>query len=155
MQANLFARDSHYEENILREAAEILYRRISHGDVMDSPQAVRKFLQMRLAGETSEKFGVLLLNSKHRVITFLELFQGTINQAHIHPREVVKAVIQHNAAAVILVHNHPSGSPEPSKADMTMTARLKEALALIEVRTLDHVVVGTEGTVSLAERGLI
>ena len=98
---------------------------------------------------------LLMLDSKHRVIAFHELFRGTLDGASVYPREVVKIALEHNAAAMILVHNHPSGDPEPSQADRALTIKLKEALSLVGVRTLDHVIVGQEGCVSLAEQGCL
>ena len=96
---------------------------------------------------------MLMLDNKHRVLQFRELFRGTLDGANVYPREVVKVCLENNAAAVILVHNHPSGDPEPSQADRTLTRKLQDALNLIDIRTLDHVVVGSEGCVSMAERG--
>jgi DNA repair protein RadC len=100
-------------------------------------------------------FAVLFLDTHHRAISYEELFHGTIDGASVHPREVVNAALRHNAAAVILSHNHPSGVAEPSEADRRITQRLKDALALVDVRVLDHFVVATEGSVSFAERGLL
>jgi len=121
---------------------------------MDSPEATRRFLQAELRDKTQEVFAVLFLDNQHRVLAFERLFYGTINQAAVHPREVVKAALRHNAAAVILAHNHPSGVAEPSTADRDITLRLRDALQLIEVRLLDHIIVGN-ACVSMAERGLI
>ena len=101
----------------------------------------------------SEVFGILLMDTKNRILTFRELFYGTIDGASVYPREVVKQALRHNAATAILVHNHPSGDPTPSQADKLLTERLKEALALIDVRVLDHIVVGTEGATSMVEYG--
>uniref|UniRef100_UPI0035B459B6 JAB domain-containing protein n=1 Tax=Pseudomonas fluvialis TaxID=1793966 RepID=UPI0035B459B6 len=98
-------------------------------------------------------FALLMLDSRHRVIAFEEVFRGTLDGASVYPREVVKLALEHNAAALILVHNHPSGDPEPSMADRNLTTKLQDALKLVGVRTLDHVVVGNEGCVSLAELG--
>ncbi|HSH84624.1 MAG TPA: DNA repair protein RadC [Guyparkeria sp.] len=124
------------------------------GPDISNPAAVFRFLQAELIAETQEVFGVLYLDNRHRVLTFERLFFGTIDQAAVHPREVIRAVIRHNAAAVILAHNHPSGVAEPSAADRRLTERLREALNLIDVRLLDHVVVGRP-CVSMAERGLL
>jgi DNA repair protein RadC len=110
-----------------------------------------KFAQLQAALEMAR----LLLDNRHRVLRFTELFRGTINGASVHPREVVKTALQHNAAAVILAHNHPSGVAEPSAADRQLTDRLKDALELVDIRVLDHLVVGDAGCVSFAERGLI
>ena len=96
---------------------------------------------------------MLLLDTKHKIIGFHELFRGTIDSASVYPREVVKTALEHNAAAMIITHNHPSGNPEPSQADIQLTTRLKEALALVDVRVLDHIIVGTDGCYSLVENG--
>ena len=103
----------------------------------------------------NEVFAVLWLNNRHHMLAFDEMFYGTIDGASVHPREVVRRAIEHNAAAVILAHNHPSGVAEPSRADTQLTRRLSDALGLIDVRVIDHIVVGAEETVSFAERGLI
>ena len=125
---------------------------LERGDVLSSPLATRAFLAARLRDYPFEVFGVLFLDNRHRVIAFEELFRGTIDGASVHPREVVRRALHHNAAAVILSHNHPSGVAEPSRADAVITRRLSEALGLIDVRVLDHVIVADE-MVSLAERG--
>jgi DNA repair protein RadC len=147
------------QEAIIRSAIETLEERLKGRDetVYATPEVVRKYLFLQLAQEPAEKFCCLFLNNRHRLIAFDTLFKGTIDGASVHPREVVRAVIGHNAAAVILAHNHPSGEAEPSQADIKITKRLVESLNLIEVRVLDHVVVGStvEGCVSFAERGLI
>lgn len=122
---------------------------------LTSPGLVRDYLQLQLSDRSREIFACLLLDSQHRVICFEELFQGTIDSAAVHPREVVKLALSHNAAALILAHNHPSGVAEPSQADQSITLRIKEALQLVDIRLLDHMVVGAGTTVSLAERGLI
>lgn len=143
------------ENEVIRQAKTILYSRmITHGVELTSPIAVYDFLQLELATEEQEIFSVLFLDTRHRLIEFKRMFYGTIDGASVHPREVVKAGLRLNAAAVIFAHNHPSGKAEPSQADITITTRLKSALALIEVRTLDHIVIGSHGdTVSLAQRG--
>jgi len=120
---------------------------------MTEPDKVNRCLQTLLLDYPYEVFGTLLLDNRHRVIAFDELFRGTIDGAAVYPREVIKHAIAHHAAAVILVHNHPSGDPEPSDADKRLTQRLKEALGLVDIRVLDHVVVGYEGYTSFAERG--
>ncbi len=131
-----------------------LFESVRRGDVLSSPQDTRAFLTLQLRDAPSEVFACLFLDNRHRVIAFEELFQGTIDGANVHPREVVKRALHHNAAALILAHNHPSGVAEPSQADRRITNRLKDALALIDVRVLDHIVVGDE-VVSFAERGLL
>ena len=129
--------------------------RLSKGRALTEPKQVFNHLQTLLQYHEHEVFALLLLDSKHRVIGFRELFRGTLDGASVYPREVVKIALEHNAAAVIMVHNHPSGDPEPSQADRTLTTTLKNALNMVGTRILDHVVVGHEGCVSLAERGYL
>jgi DNA repair protein RadC len=146
------------EDAIIKRAIEIMYTRMGapHGDVLTSPEATRDFLRINLAEKKSEVFACLFLDNRHRVIEYKELFYGTIDGASVHPREVVRRVIETNAAAVIFAHNHPSGMAEPSPADIRITQRLKEALALIDVRVLDHIIIGgMDDYTSFAERGLI
>ena len=142
------------ESEILKSAADLLAPRVI-GQILTSPEATRDFLRTKLAGLEHEVFCCLFLDQRHRVLVFEELFRGTIAGTAVYPREIVKRSLEHNAAAVILVHNHPSGVPDPSRADEVLTARLKDALSLVEVRVLDHLVVGREGIVSFSERGLI
>lgn len=123
------------------------------GETLSSPQAVRKYLQLLLARRPYESFAVLFLDVKNRLIAAEELFRGTLTHASVYPREVVKTALAHNAAAVILAHNHPSGTPEPSTADRTLTQALKQALALVDVRLLDHFVVAGSSIYSFAEHG--
>jgi DNA repair protein RadC len=125
------------------------------GPALEAPQAARQFLLAQLRDRPHEVFCVLYLDNRHRVIAFDELFRGTIDGASVHPREVVRQTLAHNAAAVILAHNHPSGVAEPSHADEIITRRLCDALALVDVRVLDHVIVGDGRCLSFAERGLI
>jgi DNA repair protein RadC len=137
-----------------------LTRRALHGElqrrpVFDSPGAVREYLRLQLAERPHEIFGVLFLDTQHRLICFEEMFRGTLNQTSVYPREVLKQALALNAAAVILTHNHPSGVAEPSRADEHLTRQLSAALALVDIKVLDHVVVGREGTVSFVERGLL
>lgn len=120
-----------------------------------SPQQTRDYLRLRLGHRTREVFACLFLDTRHRVIAYEELFQGTIDGASVHPREVVRQAMAHNAAALILAHNHPSGVAEPSQADRRITLRLREALALVDVRVLDHIVVGGSEMSSLAELGML
>lgn len=128
---------------------------LERGDVMDSPGATRRYLMSRLREYPQEVFAALFLDNRHRVIQFEELFRGTIDGASVHPREVVRRSLAHNAAALIIAHNHPSGVAEPSRADIDITQRLRDALALVDVRLLDHLVIGDQEIVSLAERGVI
>lgn len=123
--------------------------------VLSRPKDTRDYLKARLRAYPHEVFACLFLDNRHRVICFEELFTGTIDGASVHPREVVKRALYHNAAAVILAHNHPSGVAEPSRADQSITQRLKAALSLVDIRILDHFVIGDGETVSFAERGLL
>jgi DNA repair protein RadC len=143
------------DDEVIARALEILAARVHGRSVLDSPQAVKDYLRVRFAGLEHEVFSVVLLDSQNRVIDVREMFRGTLNQASVYPREIVKAALAANAGAVILTHNHPSGLPEPSRADEYLTQTLKSALALVDVRVLDHLVVGASGCVSFAERGLI
>jgi DNA repair protein RadC len=124
-------------------------------DVFDSPQRVKEFLALQLDGHGQEHFGVMFLDAQHRLLRFDILFSGTLTQTSVYPREVVRLALRHNAAAVVLAHNHPSGVAEPSRADEYLTQSLASALKLVDVRVLDHIVVGRGQTVSLAERGLL
>ncbi|WP_420476627.1 RadC family protein [Noviherbaspirillum sp. ST9] len=123
------------------------------GEILSSPQAVKQYLQLLLARRPYESFAVLFLDVKNRLIASEELFRGTLTQTSVYPREVVKAALGHNAAAVIIAHNHPSGTPEPSAADRTLTLALKQALALVDVRLLDHFIVAGRLVYSFAEHG--
>jgi DNA repair protein RadC len=144
------------DNEIISRALQILESRITYASSqpLTSPNDSKDYVRLRLAEREHEVFAVLFLDNRHSVIQYEEMFRGTIDGTSVHPREVVKSALAHNAAAVILAHNHPSGVAEPSQADMAITNRLKDALALIDVRVLDHLVVG-ETVVSLAERGLI
>lgn len=142
------------EHQVLEQAAQIIANRHLKGDVFTSPNATKEFLTYKLGQHEREVFAVLLLDNQHRLIEYNELFFGTIDAATVYPREVVKLALERNAAAVIFAHNHPSGEAEPSQADRRITSRLSDALALIDIRVLDHFVIG-ETPVSFAERGLI
>lgn len=124
-------------------------------DILTNPSATRSYLSTNLRRYPHEVFACLFLDNRHRIICFEEMFHGTIDGASVHPREVVRRALKHNAAAVIFAHNHPSGIAEPSRADELLTRRLQDALALVDVRVLDHFVIGDGETVSLAERGLL
>lgn len=130
-----------------------LFETVSRGDGLCSPDQTKQFLRARLRDYPHEVFAVLFLDNRHRVLAFEELFRGTIDGASVHPREVVKRALHHNASAVILSHNHPSGVAEPSQADRSITQRLRDALALVDIRVLDHIIVGDADCCSLAERG--
>jgi DNA repair protein RadC len=144
------------DDSIIESALKILESRISYSSAsppLTSPQASKDYVKLQLATFEHEVFACLFLDNRHHVITFEELFRGTIDGASVYPREVVKACLRHNSAAV-MAHNHPSGVAEPSVADERITKRLKDALALIDVRVLDHLIVGEE-VISFAERGLL
>jgi len=143
------------DTQILDAARSILARHVRRGRALGNPRATREYLQLHLAPRDHEIFAILFLDNRHRVIEFVPLFRGTIDGASVHPREVVKEALARNAAAVILAHNHPSGVAEPSAADELITHRLRDALALIDVRILDHFVVTGDTVVSFAERGLL
>lgn len=136
-------------------ASEVMQQEFRRGPVLNSPDTVRRFLRARMAYLEHEIFGMIVVDNRNRVIDYKDLFRGTIDGSSVHPREVVKEVLALNGAAVILAHNHPSGSPEPSQADEVITRRLKSALALLDIRVLDHLVVTRDSCVSFAERGLL
>jgi DNA repair protein RadC len=141
---------------VIAHALNIIRRELRvPGAAISSPQHVKDFLTIELALEDREVFGVVFLDSQHAVIAFERLFYGTLNQTSVYPREVARRALQLNAAAVILSHNHPSGRCEPSHADERLTQEIKGALALLDIRVLDHVVVGGTATCSFAERGLL
>jgi len=144
------------DDAIIAQAIAIVERRMfSRGAALLSPRDSAAFLKLKLAGQAFEVFGVLFLDNRHRVIAFEEMFRGTLDGASVHPREVVRAALGHNAAAVILSHNHPSGVAEPSAADRNITHQLRDALQLVGVRVLDHLVIGEGEPTSMAARGLI
>ncbi|PPK37602.1 DNA repair protein RadC [Pseudomonas laurylsulfatiphila] len=143
------------EADILQMAQQLAMSRLSKGRALTEPKQVFSHLQTLLQYHEYEVFALLLLDSKHRVIAFREIFIGTLDAASVYPREVIKIALEHNAAAAILVHNHPSGDPEPSESDRILTTTLKNALNMVGTRILDHVVVGREGSVSLAEMGYL
>jgi DNA repair protein RadC len=140
---------------IFEMALRALQEQIRERDVLSSPQQVRQYLCLKLGGLEREVFAVLFLDAQNRVLAHEELFSGTLAQTSVYPREVVKRALQHNAAAVILAHNHPSGVAEPSRADELLTQALKSALALVDVRVLDHFIVAGNAALSFAERGLL
>ena len=133
----------------------VLAADLARGEAMSDPSAAGRYFSQRLRSRPHEVFAALFLDTRHRALAFEELFRGTIDGAEVHPREVVRRALAHNAAAVIVGHNHPSGSREPSAADRAVTAQLKQALALVDVRLLDHFVVGDGAAVSLAACGWV
>jgi DNA repair protein RadC len=143
-------------QSVLEMARRHMREELQRGDALTSPELTRRFLSSALRAYSHEVFACLLLDNQHRVLHFEELFRGTIDGASVYPREVVKTALARNAAAVIFAHNHPSGVAEPSESDKLITRKLKEALALVEIRVLDHFIVGDgEVAYSFAEHGLI
>jgi DNA repair protein RadC len=140
---------------VLEMAQRTLHEKLKQGVALNSPQAVRDYLRLRLGHRPHEVFVGVFLDAQNRVLGVEDLFSGTLTQTSVYPREVVKSALRHNAAALIFAHNHPSGVAEPSRADELLTANLKRALALIDVKVLDHFVVGADSTLSFAERGLL
>ena len=145
---------------IISAAKELLVRALEedisiHPISLTAPKAVKDYLRMALGGRQQEVFMVLFLDAQHRLLASEELFHGTLTQTSVYPREVVKRALIHNAAAVMLSHNHPSGMSDPSNSDRMLTDALKQALALVDVRVLDHIVIGEQEALSFAERGLI
>ena len=143
------------EETIINDAIGILEARITSNDIFTESSSVKRYCQLQLAGEKDEFFCCLFLNNQHRMLKFERLFRGTVDGASVHARPIVRTALELNAAAIVFVHNHPSGETSPSKADIAITARLKESLNLIDVRTLDHIVVGGPNCSSFAEQGLL
>lgn len=140
---------------VLEMSRRYLRENLARGDALTSPERTRDYLKARLCNYPYEVFACLFLDNHHRVIEYEELFRGTIDGASVHPREVVRRALHHNAAALILAHNHPSGVSEPSRSDRQITQRLKQALALVDIRVLDHFVIGDGPPRSLAEMGLL
>jgi DNA repair protein RadC len=148
-------RDAVSDDAVIEAALRILAARVASSSALSNPRVTREYLTVRFAGLEHEVFTCVYLDNRHRVIACEDLFRGTIDGAGVHPREVVKSALKHNAAAVILAHNHPSGVAEPSQADELITQRLKQALGLIDIRVLDHLIVGDGVCESFAERGLL
>jgi DNA repair protein RadC len=140
---------------VMEIARRAIAQPLRESPVFDAPQRVKEFLALHLGGLPHEVFAVLFLDHQHRLLELKEMFRGTLTQTSVYPREVVRGAMERNAAAVILAHNHPSGVAEPSRADEYLTQTLKSALALVDVRVLDHLVVGQGHVVSMAERGLL
>ncbi len=140
---------------VLEMSRRALQEEMQSGDALSSPRAVRDYLQLLLRGRQQEVFVAIFLDAQHRVLASEELFQGTLTQTSVYPREVVKRALHHNAAAVIFAHNHPSGVSEPSQSDRLLTDALRQALNLVDVRVLDHFVVAGAGCLSFAEKGML
>lgn len=142
-------------EEIVAMANRLIRRKFARGRAMTDPLAVASYLPAQLAGFEHETFWGLFLDNQHRILAFEQLFSGTLASASVYPREVVKRALQLNAAALIFAHNHPSGTAEPSQCDRAITQKLKEALTLVDIRVLDHFVVGGDEVTSLAELGAV
>jgi len=159
--SSLLVRDAQGEyrsatsDEVLTAARQVLSHRVRRGSALSSPDAVRDHLRLKLGTLEHEVFVALMLDSQHRLIEYVELFRGTLAQTSVYPREVVKIALARNAAAMIFAHNHPSGVAEPSRADELLTQSLKQALALVDVRILDHFIVAGADILSFAERGLL
>jgi len=141
--------------SIVTQALELLACEVTATDTLTAPDVVKDYLRLLLANRPHEVFAVVFLDAQNRVIHTQEMFRGTLTQTSVYPREDVKGALSQNAAAVILCHNHPSGNPEPSRADEALTQTLKAALALVDVRVLDHLIVTRSAAVSFAERGMV
>ncbi len=142
-------------DEVLLAAQKVLAGQLRGSEALNSPQVVRDFLRVKLATLEHEVFAVIHLDAQNRVIDYVEMFRGTVSQTSVYPREVVKEALARNSAALLLVHNHPSGVAEQSRADETLTQTLKAALALVDVRVLDHLIVAGSTILSFAERGLL
>lgn len=142
-------------DEIIKMAVRLIGRKFVRGMPLNNPEATRKYLTLKMAEMERETFAAIFLDNQHRVIAYEELFVGTIDGASVYPREVVKRVLHLNAAAIIFAHNHPSGIAEPSQADLRITEKLKSALLLVDVRVLDHFIVGEPEILSFAESGLL
>lgn len=145
------------DDKVILSALNILYRRMkkAKGPTFTNPDAIKTYLKLKTGGYEHEVFSVAYLDSQNSLIAFEEIFRGTLTQVSVYPREVVKQAIHHNAAGVILSHNHPSGTTQPSRADEALTQTLKSVLAMVDVRVLDHIIVTAEDAFSFAERGLL
>src|ERR1700722_7954339 len=145
-------REASFEE-IIAAVRDQMSRRVRRGTQLSSPKATRDYLSLKLDSQKRQVFALIFLDKPHRLISYQEMFQGTIDGASVHPREEVKEALRQNAAAVILAHPHPSGVAEPSQADELITTRLKDPLSLVDIRVLDHIIVAGGEVVSMAERG--
>lgn len=146
-----------YDDEIIKQALTILNKRLERTEtcIITCPQNSKDFLVLKLAELEHEVFSIMFLDNRHQLIKYEEMFRGTIDGASVYPREVIKRALQLNAAALIIAHNHPSGISEPSTADEAITLRLKTALETVDIKLLDHIIVGNTSTVSLAKRGVI
>lgn len=153
---NVVACDQEADDNaVVAHAIAILSKRMKNGETLDSPNSVRDFLRLKLSGLEHEVFACVFLDYQNGFIAYEEIFRGTLNQTSVYPREVAKIALHHNAAYVIFAHNHPSGQEQPSRCDELITQQLKNALALFEIKVLDHFVVAGDKYTSFSERGLL
>jgi DNA repair protein RadC len=143
------------DEAILRAAFLVMEKKVNYNSVFDSPHVVKDFLRIKQGASEHEQFSVLFLDSQHRLISCETMFEGTISQTAVYPREIVKRALQLNSSAIMLCHNHPSGSLQESHADVAITKHIKEACSLLDIRVLDHFIVSVAGVSSLAEKGLV
>ena len=143
------------DEDILEKASDILLEKINNSDVISNPKDTRTFLKFKLSTLEYEVFAVIFLNNRHRIITYKELFRGTIDGASVYPREVVKEALAVNATSIIIAHNHPSGSLRPSEEDIKLTKKIKQAGELLDIKVLDHIIAGENNYYSFADEGLL
>lgn len=143
------------DDTVVEQAMAILDKRMRRGPVFTDPTTIGRYLKLQLQGHEREHFAAVFLNAKHHLLAYEVLFTGTLDGSEVHPREVVKQALRHNAAAVIIAHNHPSGDPTPSAADRTITTRIREALRMVDIRLLDHFVIGVGDPYSMASRGWV
>lgn len=143
------------DDAVVAQALSILDKRIRRGPVFTDPTTVGRYLKLQLQGHEREHFAAMFLNAKHHLLAYEVLFTGTLDGSEVHPREVVKQALRHNASAVIVAHNHPSGDPTPSAADRSMTVRLRDALRMVDVCLLDHFVIGVGDPYSMASNGWV
>lgn len=143
------------DDAVVDQAMAILDKRMRRGPVFTDPKTVGNYLKLQLQGHEREHFAAVFLNTKHHLLAYEVLFTGTLDGSEVHPREVVKQALRHNASAVVIAHNHPSGDPTPSTADRSMTTRLRDALRMVDVRLLDHFVIGQGEPFSMASKGWV
>lgn len=143
------------EDALIARACTILDKRLRRGPLFERPGDVKNYLKLQLQGHQNEHFAALYMDTKHRMMAYEVLFTGTVDGAEVHPRVIAQRALHHNAAAVVIAHNHPSGDPDPSTADRAITAKIKQTLSLVDVRLLDHFIIGQGDPVSMAARGLL
>lgn len=143
------------DDAVIEQAKAILDKRVRRGPVLTDPKTVGDYLKLQLQGHEREHFAAVFLNAKHHLLAYEVLFTGTLDGSEVHPREIVKQALRHNASAVVIAHNHPSGDPTPSAADRTITLRIREALRTVDVRLLDHFVIGVGDAYSMASKGWV